>query len=363
MKKYTHSVKYKNYMRKRAFRSLNRQVAFKNYKRLQRQSEQGIPQFRLKQLNATKHNKFRHKHVYAPDNFSFVDNPDGMCSFISSLAIHFDNKSPVYVDLADIDRIDYGAIAVLLSVMVRFKAMLIPFNGSFPNNINARKTLVESKFFEHLGRSFKDSDSYELGASTILTHAMKSVDSLLSEKIIKSASTTVWGTPRRCRGIYRTLIELMQNTNNHASPDTEGDKHWWLSVKHFRSEKRVAFSFVDYGVGVFNSLEHKRAGSKFFDVLPKILRLFKPKNKPDILKLIFQGELHKIASGKYYRGKGLPGIYNAYHNGNFGDFVMITNDVMYDSRTEEYRNLEIPFSGTFVYWVLDCTNRSLLTCV
>jgi hypothetical protein len=45
---------------------------------------------------------------------------------------------------------------------------------------------------------------------------MRTVDSELGEDIIKSASTTVWKERRRCPGVQRTLIELMQK---HYSSD------------------------------------------------------------------------------------------------------------------------------------------------
>lgn len=203
--------------------------------------------------------------VEAPDVLSFVRNPEEVCKFIAQLRECFDKKKPVWVVLKHVREIDYDGITVLLSVMVRFKSKHIEFNGDFPLDKVVRKTIEDSKFFDHLKGTFRDEDAYDLtGKSSILTHAKRTVDSELGQKLIESATQTVWGEKRRCPGIQRTFIELMQNTNNHASLETEGDKHWWLSVKHIKEQNRVAFSFVDYGVGVFYNLKNKPQDNKFF---------------------------------------------------------------------------------------------------
>ena len=161
--------------------------------------------------------------VKAPEVLSFVRNPEEVSKFISQLRECFDKKKPVWVMLKYVKEIDYDGITVLLSVMVRFKAKRIQFNGDFPLDKEVRKTLEEAKFFDHLLKGeFHDEDTYALTSkSLILTHAMRTVDSQLGQKIIEAASQTVWGNKRRCPGIQRTFIELMQNTNNHASLERE----------------------------------------------------------------------------------------------------------------------------------------------
>jgi len=299
--------------------------------------------------------------VRAPHHLNFVRNPEEVCRFIAQLRECFDKRKPVFVHLKDVEEIDYDGITVLLSVMVRFRAKKIPFNGNFPRDPEIHQLLKDSDFFDHLYYSdFSDTDTYELtGKNSILTHAMRRVDSVLGERIIKAASQTVWGEPRRCRGVQRTLIELMQNTNNHASLEREGEKHWWLSVKHLQEENRVAFSFVDYGVGVFQSLKSKTQSKKWFGALDYLKALFSTTDNAELLRLIFNGELHKTASGKPYRGKGLPGIYEALLKNKISNLSMVTNDVFFNSESNEYRTLLNNFEGTFIYWELCLDNSSL----
>ncbi len=298
--------------------------------------------------------------IDAPPLLSIVRNPEGVSAFISRLQQSFDRGQPVNLVLRNITQIDYDGITVLLSVVVRFKSKRILVKGDFPEDEGVRAILEESGFFDYLTKKkFPDRDSYTLRSNSILTHAKTTVDSVLGEKLIAAASETVWGTKRRCPGIQRTFIELMQNTNNHASMEKEGEKHWWLSVKHVKEEHRVAFSFVDYGVGVFYSLRHKPTSDKFYNILDRILQIFGLSDDAEILRFIFSGDLHRTASGKPFRGKGLPGIYEAMKKNALSNFTIVTNRVFYSAQNETYRMLDNEFRGTFVYWELSTDNISL----
>ena len=349
------------YIARRAKRSLASRLRFKAYRRQKNREESGLGQAELRSLHQFQHQPVPYFKVKAPAVLSFVRNPEGVSLFISQLGDCFEKHKPAWVVLHDVKEIDYDGITVLLSVMIRFKAKKIKFNGDFPENSEARRIITESGFFDHLLKSeFSDRDSYELTSkSSIFTHAMKNVDSELGAKLIDAASTTVWGHKRRCTGVQRSLIELMQNTNNHAAEMGEEEKHWWLSVKHVANKKLVAFSFVDYGVGVFYSLKNKPRDNKFYGVLERLFERFRYGDNSDVLKLIFQGELHKTASGQPFRGKGLPGVYEALQKNKISNLAMITNNVFFNSATGEYRILQNEFQGTFVYWELNPANLSL----
>lgn len=298
------------------------------------------------------------QNVAAPVVFDFVDNTEEVSKFISTLSDCFDNKKPVFVDLSSVGRISYDAISVMLSAVVRFKAKKIRFNGNFPTSQHVRGELENSGFFDLLNEKFADKDRYKLASNGgISTHAMRMVDSTLGQKLIESASEVVWGEKRRCPGMQRVFIELMQNTNNHASKVGGRDKHWWVSIKHDNENKRAVFSFVDYGIGVFESLEKKDSNNMIAKAF-SILKRLKNNSNADILKAIFKGELHKTASGKYYRGKGLPGVYKSYNGNHISNFCMITNNVRYSSKEGSFTTLQNPFSGTFFSWELNQSNES-----
>jgi hypothetical protein len=273
----------------------------------------------------------------------------------------YDSGKKVYVALENVIEIDHGAIVVLLSIMVKFKSKRIDFNGNMPKHPASKKIVKESGFFDNLYKKFEEKDSYDIPSDPsngIHTHASKKVNSVLSSKIITSATKYIWGETRRCQGVQRAMIELMQNTNNHAEIGKSGEKHWWLSVNHNKENKNVAFSFVDFGVGIFTNLQNKTSQSKFHNWAEKMLSRFEYSDNAQLLKLILEGELHQTVTGKYYRGKGLPGIAEVMIRNQISNLHIITNNVFCCPSKNIYRILDKPFTGTFVYWELGEKNAS-----
>jgi len=288
-----------------------------------------------------------------------IGNPEESIAFVNKLAEHYDRRKRVYVSLQNIKRIDYDAIVVLLAILIRFKAAKIGFNGDFPQDESAREILLKSRFFESLYRKFADQAVYRVGSeNAIHTHANKSVDPTLSARIIEKASESVWGKRRRCQGIQRIFMELMQNTNNHASFYSQGDKHWWVSVNHRPKDKRVFFTFVDFGVGVFRSLDNKTVGSKWFAWRTKLGTLLRRTDNAEVLELILAGVLHQTVTGKQFRGKGLPGIKEVLDRQGVSNLFIITNNVYADISKNSYRLMGNEFGGTLVSWELDQSNLS-----
>lgn len=352
----THKFSVRNY--RRAKRSLKRRLAYKKNKILINQANIGVSLLEKKNKRRLRDPSKHYIRVYAPQNFSFIDNSTDMVEFISELKALFDQKKEVFVVLKNVKIISYDAIVVLLSIMVRFKARNIKFDGDFPENDQARATLKESKFLKYLYENFRDEDRYQLGQdSSIVTHAWKDVDPELGNALIKNASKTIWGQERRCQGVQRTLIELMLNTNNHADVSGKGEKHWWLSVHHDKANKKVSFAFIDFGIGVFTSLRNKRSGSNLFGIIDKLREITKFRNNAELLSLIMDGTLHRTATGKPYHGKGLPGINKVRERNQISNLNIITNDVHATLDTDTFRLMPKSFSGTFVYWELTIKNH------
>lgn len=359
MKKLFTTNKYKKRNKKRAEESLKQKLRFKKYLKEKNKSEIGLSKVKRHHKRVFEDPYKDYAKIKAPKNLSFIENPNGVSKFINQLKVKFDNKSKVFIVLNEVESITYDAIVVLLSIMVKFKANNISFNGDFPQNKSAKKILEQSKFLEYLYRTFREEDRYDLGrTSSIHTHAWKDVDSELSSRLIEQASKTVWGEERRCQGVQRTLIELMLNTNNHADSSEKGEKHWWLSISHNENDNKVSFAFIDFGVGIFTSLNEKKSGSKFFGVLEKMRKRIKFGNNAELLKLIIDGTLHQTATGKPFHGKGLPGINKVLERNQISNLNIITNNVHAQIDNNIYNILPTSFSGTFVYWELINENHN-----
>jgi hypothetical protein len=235
--------------------------------------------------------------------------------------------------------------------MIRFRAANLKFNGDYPTNRQVRDKLIASGFFRHLYDKVRNEDKYNLSESggLIYTHALKIVDSVQADLIVKDASQFIWGTPQRCLGVQRTFVELMQNTHNHASQKRKGEHHWWVSLSKDESKKNVSISFLDFGLGIFNSLFNKKEGDQFYGWQQNMYKLFPlSKSNDQLLRLILKGELHKSATKKLYRGKGLPGIYEAAQNNKISALHIISNNVSANIERDDYHLLKNSFDGTLV---------------
>jgi hypothetical protein len=354
MKKlYTNNF-YKKRNTRHAKQSLKKKLRFKKYLSNKRTHNNFRPE-EEKRSTIDAHRDFGYVKIKVPINYSFLENPVEVIRFITNLKKLFDTRKKVWIIMRGIQNIDYSAIVVLLSIMVRFKAHKIDFNGDFPKNQIIHKILIASGFFQTLYHvKIKEADRYNIGSqNTIHTHAWKDVDSELGETIMIDISNKILGRKAVYKGLQRSLVELMQNSYNHAEPSKEGEKHWWLSLNVSTKQKIAALSFIDYGVGIFESLNGKKEGSKWFNWQQILADIFNPETNADVLELILNGELHKTVTGKNYRGKGLPGIKEAMDRNLISNLHIITNNVFADVYAKKYVILPNNFEGTFVYFEIN----------
>lgn len=299
--------------------------------------------------------------VKAPEDFSLNENTENVVAFIGLLERRKNEGKSTFVNLNDVARIDYGAIVSLLSIMIQFRESNIKFNGNFPRAVEPKEKLDRSGFLPNLYQKIRERERYCISNTSkqnaAVTYAWKLVDTELSAKIVREASVTIWGVEKRCQGVQRCIGELMLNTNNHAEIGSKGVENWWLYVSHNVEAKVVSFAFVDFGVGIFQSLKNKPSSSKFFGWFEKITEKFLHGDNANVLKLIMSGEFHQTVTGKYYRGKGLPGIAEAMKRNQLSNLMILSNGALGNVATGEYRSLKVPFNGTYVYWELNEENE------
>lgn len=346
---------------------LRMKVRFREIKRKKRRSLLGVNREKRKHLRLMKRFSDYTK-ISAPTNFSLIKNPTESLAFIAQLEDCYKNKQKVFVKMRDVEYLGDGALVVLLSSLINFRTNKLDFNGDFPRNIDANKKLIESGFFNELYNNPRpiQKDTYNLSNRSIFTHASKIVDTKLLSTLIQNISKQVWGSERRCLGVQRAYIELMQNTNNHASIYTQGEHHWWTTVSYDATRGVACFAFLDYGVGIIKSITTDPK-SKLNRIINLFKNLFYSKNDSEMLELLLKGEIHKVgrnhsSTKQYFRGKGLPGIYEACQSNHLSNLVVISNKAMAQVSRNNYTLLDKNFSGTFVYWEINPDNINLPLC-
>ena len=303
-----------------------------------------------------------YKQINAPENLSLLNNEKKTLDFLNKLQENYKARNKVAVLLDNVQSITTDAIVVLLSNMVHFKAARIGFNGTQPRDPLVRNCLEASGFFNHLyGLAMPDKDVYSFRKinNYIYTHGQKTVEASLADDIVKYASKTVWGEPRRCPGIQTTLVELMHNTFDHAGLQ-KGEKHWWVSVEHNEQDHEVTFSFIDFGVGIFRSLKNKKPGEPLYGAMDFIIQHFPlASTEVDQLRLILEGEVKLTQSNEYYRGRGLRNIYQKSQAKQIADLSIISNYASARVFENDYHAIKNEFMGTFISFKMNQNTHNL----
>jgi len=304
-------------------------------------------------------NKFRdYVIIKAPINFSFIKETEGTILFIQKIEKCFQSRNRLFLDLENTEILDHSAIIVLLSVMNLFRSKRIGFDGSYPLNKDAAILLYNSGFLKSLYTDNKRL-KYVFGKKNqMFTQENKKVISELGLPLMIEVGSTIYGEKRIFKGLQRVLLELMQNTNNHAVFEDKGQKNWWLSVNHDKKNKKVTFSFVDYGIGIFESLKNKPQNNKWYNAFDKIKHLIRYGENNKILEMLLSGELHMTVTGHHFRGKGLPGINQVLERNQISKLFVVTNDAYAKVHEGKYLKLQNHFSGTFVSWEINDSNIS-----
>jgi ABC-type transporter Mla MlaB component len=278
-----------------------------------------------------------------PSIFSLRDNTIETIVFINDLKKLIDTNMRIYLNMKSVEKINSGTIALLLSVVNEFTARGKKIIGSKPKNSEARKTLELSGFFDYMNGSVEYST--EVNSNTIIEQSNKCVEPQSTAKIVSEAMKTITGEKKRNKKLQGLFIELMANSINHGFPDNE-KKKWILSTSHYKGEGYVSFSFIDNGVGILKTLNQK--------IGRQLLTVFK--GKQDLLQTAFKGEIGS-RTGLHFRGKGLPFIKDKFDSNRISNLFILTNNVILDYISNEFYEIDVPYSGTFYYFEINSKNE------
>jgi len=207
-----------------------------------------------------------------------------------------------------------------------------------PSDARLRKQFTESGFFEYVISVYKPKNP-EYG--TIRARSKLKVDPLMALQLIKLATKAIYNKYVKQGSAYKALLECMNNTWDHAAGRKPKPERWWASVHYDENTEKVSFTFVDNGVGIFES----RDPSILQDALVK-LRISK---NTEMLRKMLRGEIPSV-TGIPYRGRGIPSIFKCLSRREIDNLIVITNDVYANVKKDEFRTLKTPFRGTFLYW-------------
>lgn len=285
----------------------------------------------------TKKAKRSYRRLVAPSNFSLVENPDDVLQYFREAEVLLRSGRQVNFDLAGVTRMTPDAIALLVAC-VEDRQFRHGTNvaGNEPEDPVLATMFAESGFYSHVNsaRTIASTDK------NLLLHRVTEnrVENEEAARACRLAVAHLFKDGRRIRPMYEVLIECMANTNNHANPGRRGYYDWWLFVYNDPHRLSTTFTFLDLGVGIFNSL-HRRT---FWRAALERLGL---RGNLNILPRLLAGEIAS-RTAKPERGKGIPRINVHATGGTFRNFKLITNDVFADLVAGTHHYLHMPLRGT-----------------
>lgn len=284
--------------------------------------------------------------LIAPAGFSLVQNPSEAIAFLNSVRFYAERYN-LTLDLSGVQLLTTDAIAAMVATLAPLNRSGVLIKGTSPKDAMAQRILVGSGFFEHY-HSTQPLPSGPHGQ--ISQEKSKKVQPDLAKHLVHFGIKALSGNDGKCNAAYRVLIESMSNTHNHAlsakakRERSEEKETWWATVYADSVRKRVCFTFVDAGVGIFGSV---RVGK-----LRAFYRLLGLRSDADILHDMLNGKVES-STGISYRGKGLPAINRLSVGGKISSLVIVANDVHANVSAGQYRMLPVAFRGTLLYWEIE----------
>lgn len=275
--------------------------------------------------------------VTVPKVFSVIHNAAQMVTFLNKIKVYA-LRYNIELDLSGVCSITTDAVAAL-SATLRSITDYCHVRGTNPKNPAALDVLVESGFFQ-IVKSIEPIPICTKGRIA-QKKTGKKVEPSIARDLIQLGTRALYGLSQHRKAAYSTIIECMNNTHNHASKPDRMKQTWLATVYADTQERRVCYTFVDAGVGIFRSL---RIGT-----LKKAYKRLGLTNNGDILFDILKGKVES-STGMPYRGKGLPSIYKHVENGRIKSLTILANDVFANVAAGKYTILPSDFNGTLLYW-------------
>ena len=292
----------------------------------------------------------RKKYFYAPEVFSFIENPTKTTEFFDNildyLSIIRKNKKEIFFDISNIQKLTIDALMYLIAIINNISEnykLKYSFSGNFPKNEKVLKLLKESGFLNYvktnkpiINKKVNENIQIRNGYNSNTETVKSIIDFLVEKTSLKIIEFT---------DLYEICIELMSNTFHHAySNNSILSKVWYLFVE--KDANIIKLSFIDVGNGITNTIR------KNFTEKIKILGL---KEDSNYIMSALKGEFRSRTNLKY-RNKGLPTVYKYSKKEEIRRFEIISEKGIYkidESGNEKLEDLITPLQGTLYYWEID----------
>lgn len=280
--------------------------------------------------------------IPAPNNFSFTENTDDTLEYFEIVKSQLNEGYSVNLDIENIETLTTDTIALQIATIKGSRRKSFnSVHGNAPRDSELRELFLQSGFYNYVQSKRRKN----LNENQLIHKITKNkVEPKIAKEACIRGLMHVFKNDEIFDPLYDILIEIMQNTNNHAGGDIRGKYDWWLHVYNDPKTRIAKYTFLDLGYGIFESLPVKTFRRKLGESLGLV-------HNSDLVKPLFNGEI-KSRTAKPERGKGIPQVYQSSQHKAFSSFHLISNNVKVNLKTMETTKLKSNFSGTLFYWEL-----------
>lgn len=305
-------------------------------------------------VKAAKINDFRkgttkREPFYAPEVFSFIDNPNETTRFFQRITSFITKRSnfgkDLFIDISQVKRLTIDALMYIIAVVTNLNRHFrskYKFMGNFPQDSESRRLVRDSGFDKFV--TYYGSEPINRNSDNIQIVSGDKVDPQLAKRICDFVITKGNVTRITTQFLYNMMIELMANVFAHAysGSHTILYSRWYCFAEYDEKNNCIYFTFMDIGDGIPSTVR-KRG-----------LEVLGFKSDWAFVLSALKGELRSKTKAPY-RGKGLPQIYSYCKNNLIDKMRIISNsaDVLIEKGNTESSDLSCSLKGTLFYWRLD----------
>lgn len=295
--------------------------------------------------------KRREKRLTAPNRFSLFQNVEETVRYFVDVHNTVEACVPgdrVYFDLSEVDEISADAVMYVIALLHNEKQLQrtdIHCGGNEPRSIEAQKIINDVGFFQYVeSKTFHPTNQ---ASKVIRISRGHKLDEPLAAKICEFVHEQTNNSIGRIgtKRLYAMLIELMNNTYQHAYADEIDENssycNWYLYAED--KEDTVQFIFLDTGLGIPKTIRRS--------IWEKTVELFRD-NDARYIASALRGE-YRTETKEDHRGKGLPEIYDCVKDKAINTLRILSGQglciVRQDGSIQE-QSIDSEFQGTMFMW-------------
>ncbi len=231
----------------------------------------------------------------------------------------------------------------------RIKKSNCRISGNVPTDTRCKRLLIQSGFFDYVHSKGIPKDR-SVRILKIEKHSL--VEGPLAKNILLFCMRHLGEENRKqLRDVYRTILELMNNTRDHAYPEDREKLRWYIMAVYDANTTSLTVSFLDTGVGIPATIRRKFS-EKIRDIMGQVPGISQTAPKQNVLiRSALAGDF-RTRTDEGYRGKGLPSIYKCFEGGSVRNLTIVSNQAYLNLASETGYDLVKGLRGSLYSWTM-----------